>query len=108
MIQVLRRSIWAGDPQSRARDSSAAMIVRTVGTVRAGVYFFPPPVFLRQKPCRQQRECLMVVPSNPIANLILGQPRIALGPPQAFLDPMLGFVRVHSGKLILSGFQGAR
>ena len=39
----------------------------------------------------------MVVPSNPVPNLILGQPRIALGTPQAFLDPMLGFG--HAGKL---------
>ena len=39
----------------------------------------------------------MVMPANPIANLILGQPRLAFGPLQAFLDPMLGFG--HAGKL---------
>ncbi len=39
----------------------------------------------------------MVMPANPSANLILGQPRLAFGPPQAFLDPMLGFG--HTGKL---------
>ena len=82
------------------------MIVRTLGTVRAGVYFFPPPVFLRQKPRRQQRECLMVMPANPIANLILGQPRIALGPLQALLDPMLGFG--HAGKLRQRRFRQRR
>ncbi len=30
------------------------MIVRTVGIVSAGVYFFSPPVFLRQEPRGQQ------------------------------------------------------
>ena len=65
------------------------MIVRTVGTVSAGVYFFPPPAFLRQEPGGQQRKRLMVMPANPIPNLILGQPRIALGPLKTLLDSML-------------------
>ena len=48
-------------------------MVRIRGTVIAGVYFFPPQVFLRQEPCGQKREALMVVPADPIANLILGK-----------------------------------
>jgi len=76
--------------------------VRTVGTVSAGVYFFSPPVFLRQEPDGQQRKRLMVMPTDPIANLILGQPRITLRPPKAFLDSMLRFG--HAGKLRQSRF----
>src|ERR1039458_6342447 len=69
--------------------SNAARIVRTVGTVKAGVYFFSPSIFQRQEPRRQQRKRLMMMPANPIANLILGEARIALGPPKAFFNPML-------------------
>lgn len=65
------------------------MIVRTVGTVSAGVYFFSPPVFLCQKPSGQERKRLMVMPADPIAHLILGQPRSALGPLKTLLDAML-------------------
>src|SRR3989304_9186467 len=65
------------------------MMVRTLGTVSAGVYFFPPQVFFRQDPRGQQRKRLMAVPTHPVANLILGKAGLAFGPPQALLDPML-------------------
>lgn len=91
------RWIRAGEPQSRARYNREAMIVRTVGTVSAAVCF-PPPAFLRQGPRGQEREPLMVVPAKPIANLILSQPRVALRPLQAFLDPVLVAVG-HPGEL---------
>ena len=71
--------------------------MRTVGTVSAGVYFFPPPLFLREEPRGQQRKRLMVVPTDPIANLILGQPSVAFRPAKAFLDPVLSFG--HTGEL---------
>ena len=70
------RRTRGGEPQSRTRYNSEAMIVRTVGTVNAGVYFFSPPLFLRQEPRRQERERLMVMPAKPVANLILRQPGV--------------------------------
>src|SRR3972149_994295 len=73
------------------------MIVRIVGTVIAGVYFFPPSIFLGEEPRGQKRESLMMMPTHPIANLILGKSRVAFGPLQTFLDPMLGFG--HAGEL---------
>ena len=73
------------------------MIVRTLGTVSAGVYFFSPQVFFRQEPRGQQRKRLMAMPSVPVANLILRKARLAFGPLQAFLDPM--FRLGHAGKL---------
>jgi hypothetical protein len=49
------------------------MMVRTLGTVSAGVCFFPPQVFFRQGPSGQKRKHLMAVPTPPVANLILGK-----------------------------------
>jgi len=70
--------------------SNEAKMERTRGTVIAGVYFFSPHVFLCQEPGGQQRECLMVVPTPPIANLVLGKPRLAFRALETLLDAMLG------------------
>ena len=49
------------------------MAQRTCGTVSAGVHFFSPPRFLRQEPRGQQGQGLMMMPTLPRANLVLGQ-----------------------------------
>jgi hypothetical protein len=61
---------------------------RNWGIVNAGVRIFPPPRLPIQEPRGQQRQGLMVVPASPGPHLIVGQPRLALGPSEAFLDPM--------------------
>src|SRR5208283_479553 len=68
------------------------MMQRTSWTERQGDAFFPPPLLLRQEPCRYQRKRLMMVPTLPGADVVLRQARLAFGPPQAFLHPML---RIH-------------
>ena len=66
------------------------MIVRSCGTVIAGVMFFPPLGFQREKPGSHERKRLMMMPAAPCANFIVGQAGLALGALQTFLDPMLG------------------
>src|SRR5207244_2260336 len=63
--------------------------VRTCGSVRAGVAFFPPTGFLYQEPQRQKRERLMVIPTPPGADFVMGQTGFAFGPLDTLLDPML-------------------
>ncbi len=60
-------------------------------TVIAGVHFFSPPGFGHQKPRGDERQNLMMMPALPVANLVVGQARFALGASDAFFDAMLGF-----------------
>ena len=62
------------------------MMVRTSGTDKQGAFFSPSPLFLRQEPRGKQGECLMVMPSCPRTNLVLGHARFTFGPPQTFFD----------------------
>src|ERR1700730_11006582 len=62
---------------------------RTCWTVSAGVYFFSPAGFLHQEPGGDERERLMMMPADPIANLVVGQSRLALSALEAFFNPML-------------------
>src|SRR3989337_2356807 len=75
-------------PRSRRRISQ--MPSRTCCTVIAGVHFFSPPGFADQEPGGEQRERLMVMPASPIADLVVGQARFALGALDTFLDAMFG------------------
>src|SRR5882724_5981934 len=77
--------------------SNEANIVRTCGTVIAGVDFFSAPRFMREKPGTDQRKRLMMMPTTPGADFIIGQTGFALGTLQAFLDAMLRFA--HPSKL---------
>ena len=81
--------------------------MRTVGTVNAGVYFFSPPLFLRQEPRRQERERLMVMPAKPVANLILRQARVVLRPLQAFGESLLPLCR-ETIEIPQSRYRGAQ
>src|SRR5579871_3234876 len=65
-------------------------MIRTCGTVRAGVLFFPAPGFLREEPGGDQREGLMMMPAAPRANFVIGQAGFALASLQAFFDAVLG------------------
>src|SRR4051812_8346199 len=57
----------------------------TCGTVKAGVWIFPPPGLLREEPGGQQRQSLVVVPPLPGADLVVPQPGLPLGPLEALL-----------------------
>src|SRR5215831_13001182 len=70
---------------------------RIWGNVIAGVLFFPPLGFLDQKPGRQERQRLMMLPARPIAYLIVGQACFALAALYAVLNAMFGFG--HTGEL---------
>ena len=59
---------------------------RSWGTVIAGVQFFPPQNFEHQKPRGYQRQDLMVMPAQPIPNLVVGQTRFALAALDRFFD----------------------
>jgi len=63
----------------------------------AGVHLFSPPGFPDQEPGSDQRESLMMMPASPIPHFVVGQPRLALAPPNAFLDSMLRLR--HAGQL---------
>ena len=63
---------------------------RTRGSVRAGVPFFPPSRFRAQEPRGDQGQGLVVMPTHPMAHLVVAQPRVALAPLEALLDLVLG------------------
>src|SRR5476651_2454095 len=84
---MLRR-IRPGLSQSSDLCSSDARALRICGTVIAGVHFFSPPRFLDQEPRGQQRQRLMMMPTLPCSDLIVGQARLFLGALDAFLDAM--------------------
>ena len=52
----------------------------------AGVRFFPPQSFEHEKPHGDQRQDLMVMPAQPIPNLVVGQTRFALAALDRFFD----------------------
>ena len=87
---VVVRRICPARQQPRERSSNPAIMIRTCGTVNAGVLIFSPPGLLREEPGCDQRQCLMMMPSLPRTNLIVGQACFSLGTLQAFFDPMLG------------------
>src|SRR5947209_13423371 len=58
------------------------------GGVSAGVWIFSPPRLLIQEPRRQQRQGLVMMPSDPVPYLVVGQARLPLGDLEAFLDPL--------------------
>ena len=68
----------------------------------AGVRFFPPQSFEHQKPHGDQRQDLMVMPAQPIPNLVVGQTRFAL----AALDRFFDAVRLlrHPGEFLEGRF----
>ena len=55
------------------------MPLRTCCGVSAGVHFFSPSGFLDQKPRRDQRERLMMLPADPVANFVVRQTGLAFG-----------------------------
>ena len=69
----------------------AAISRRACGTVRAGVWIFSPPRFLVEEPRGDQCESLVVVPPQPIADLVVAQARFALAAVEAFFDAVFGF-----------------
>ena len=73
------------------------MPARTCGTVIAGVHFFSPPCFDHQKPSRDERKDLVMMPALPIANFVVCQTSFALATLDALFDTMFGFG--HTGKL---------
>src|ERR1700694_363342 len=62
---------------------------RPCGTVSAGVYFFSPTSFLHQEPRGDERKRLMMMPADPVANLIVGQSSLALAALETFFNPVL-------------------
>ena len=65
------------------------MASRSCGTVIAGVYFFSLTGFRHQKPSGDQRQGLMMMPTAPSANLVVGQAGFALAALNTLLDTML-------------------
>ena len=78
--------------------SNAARIVRTCGTVIAGVDFFSLLRFLREEPVGHQRKCLMMMPAAPRANFVVGQAAFPLGALETFFDAMSRLA--HAGELL--------
>src|SRR5690348_1520224 len=95
--------MWAELWLFSLRFSSPAISTCACGSVSAGVLLFPPPGLPRQEPGRQQRQTLMVVPAFPRPDLVVGQPRLPLGPLQAFLHPVLRLE--HPGIFVQRGTQ---
>jgi hypothetical protein len=68
----------------------------------AGVHFFSPIRFEYQKPGRDQRQGLMVMPTSPMAHFIIGQTRFTLTALEAFFNSMGRFGhsrQVHQWRL---------
>ncbi len=57
---------------------SPEMILLICGDVSAGVRIFPPPRLLVQEPRGQEGQGLMMMPGDPVPNLVIGQPRLSL------------------------------
>ena len=54
----------------------------------AGVWIFSPPRFLVEEPRGDERQRLVVMPPDPVADLIVTQARVALATVEAFFDAM--------------------
>ena len=88
--RVALRQMRAGPSTFSFRCNNKAMTMASCGTVNAGVHFFSPPGFLHQEPRGDQSQRLVMMPALPGPHLVVGQTRLARGPLQALLDPMLG------------------
>jgi hypothetical protein len=63
---------------------------RTWLKVIAGVFSFRPSSFDVEEPVRKETQGLMVVPSRPIAHLVIGEARLAFGSLNTFLNAVFG------------------
>ncbi len=54
----------------------------------AGVWIFPPPRLLVEEPRGDERQRLVVMPPDPVADLVVAQARIALAAMEAFFNAM--------------------
>ena len=97
VLAELPRATRIGVSHPLARCRISASPIRTCGTVNAGAIFFPPTGLDDQEPRRDHRQRHVVVPTAPVPHLVLAQPRLALGPLQALLDPVLRLR--HAGEL---------
>ena len=61
---------------------------RSGGTVIAGT-FFRPASLDGEIPSGDQAECLVAVPTDPVADFVVRRPRFTLGPLEALFDAML-------------------
>src|SRR5260370_15144634 len=81
--------------QRSLRSKSSPIKVRSCGAVIAGVCFFPLLRFQRQEPGSHQGKRLMMMPTTPIADLIVGQAGLAFSTLQALFHAVLHFGRPH-------------
>src|SRR5258708_26942868 len=81
--------------QRSLRSKSSPINVRSCGAVIAGVSFFPLLCFPRQEPRRHQGERLMMMPTTPIADLVVGQTSLAFSTLQAIFHAVLHLGHLH-------------
>src|ERR1051326_2546579 len=114
----LRRSTWLTTSATRAglglgSRSSSVKMVRTCGTVTAGV--FPPQAeaFQMQEPQGHQRQGHVVVPADPAAHLVVRQADFALAVLEQLLDVVprpvgLGQLPAAGVAVVAQGVPGLR
>ena len=83
----------------------AAIIWRARGTVSAGVWIFSPPRLVVEEPRGDERQCLVVLPPDPVSHLIIAQARFALAALKTWFDTVFRFG--YAGEL-LKGRVGIR
>ena len=66
------------------------MLRRSCGSVIAGTFFFHSSSLDGEEPGGDQAECLVVMPTSPMADFVVGQTGFTLGPLEAVLDAMFG------------------
>ena len=59
----------------------------------AGVWICSPPRLLVEEPRGDEGPCLMVMPPDPVADLVVTQARLALAALETFFDPVFGLGR---------------
>src|SRR5262245_46085748 len=64
---------------------------RICWNVMAGVDFLSPTCFRNNEPSGNERQCLMMKPTRPTTNFVIGKSRFALASLNALLDPMFRF-----------------
>src|SRR5271157_1928098 len=103
--RVARRQSDEGAFVSRCFAIKPAINCLSCGGVSAGVWIFSPPRLLIQEPRCQHRESLVMMPSDPVPHLVVGQARLPLGVLDAFLDPVrrLGHTRKFLQRQLRSG-----
>ena len=57
--------------------------------------FFPPRLLV-EEPRGDERQCLVVMPPQPVADLVVAQARLALAALEAFLNAVFGLCRANS------------